>query len=94
MFYNLFEVFVLSVVQGISEFLPVSSSAHLFLISEIYQFNSQSLSLDVGLHLGSLLAIILYFKSELFNIFNDRKLLLLIVFGSLPLIIIDRKSVV
>ena len=88
MFYNLFEVFVLSVVQGISEFLPVSSSAHLFLISEIYQFNSQSLSLDVGLHLGSLLAIILYFKSELFNIFNDRKLLLLIVFGSLPLIII------
>lgn len=88
MLYNLFEVFVLSVVQGISEFLPVSSSAHLFLISEIYEFKSQSLSLDVSLHLGSLLAIILYFRKDLFNIFNDRKLLLLIFFGSLPLIIV------
>ncbi len=88
MLYNLFEVFVLSVVQGISEFLPVSSSAHLFLISEIYEFKSQSLSLDVSLHLGSLLAISLYFRKDLLNIFNDRKLLLLIVFGSLPLIIV------
>ena len=47
-------------MQGISEFLPISSSAHLFLVSEIYKFKSQSLLVDVGLHLGSLMAIIFY----------------------------------
>ena len=75
-------------VQGISEFLPVSSSAHLFLVSEIYEFKSQSLLMDIGLHLGSLLAIIFYFRNELKNITNNKSLFLLIVFGSLPLIIL------
>jgi undecaprenyl-diphosphatase len=75
-------------VQGISEFLPVSSSAHLFLVSEIYKFESQSLLVDVGLHLGSLLAIIFYFRNELKDIVNNKNLLFLMVFGSLPLIIL------
>jgi undecaprenyl-diphosphatase len=75
-------------VQGISEFLPVSSSAHLFLVSEIYKFESQSLLVDVGLHLGSLLAIIFYFRNELKDIVNNKNLLFLMVLGSLPLIIL------
>ena len=87
MFANFIEIFLLSVVQGISEFIPISSSAHLFLISEIYQFKSQALMLDIGLHLGSLLAIIFYFHKDLSNILNDKKLFILIVLGSLPLII-------
>ena len=87
MFANFIEVFLLSVVQGVSEFIPVSSSAHLFLISEIYQFKSQALMLDISLHLGSLLAIIFYFHKDLSNILNDKKLFLLIVLGSLPLIV-------
>ena len=85
---NFLEILILSIVQGISEFLPVSSSAHLFLVSEIYKFKSQSLLIDVGLHLGSLLAIIFYFKNELKKIFNNKNLLFLMVLGSLPLIIL------
>ena len=85
---NFLEILILSIVQGISEFLPVSSSAHLFLVSEIYKFESQSLLVDVGLHLGSLLAIIFYFRNELKDIVNNKNLLFLMVLGSLPLIIL------
>ncbi|MFL2894274.1 MAG: undecaprenyl-diphosphate phosphatase [Candidatus Pelagibacter sp.] len=85
---NFLEILILSIVQGISEFLPVSSSAHLFLVSEIYKFESQSLLVDVGLHLGSLLAIIFYFRNELKDIVNNKNLLFLMVIGSLPLIIL------
>ena len=85
---NFLEILILSIVQGISEFLPISSSAHLFLVSEIYKFKSQSLLVDVGLHLGSLLAIIFYFRNELKEIINNKNLLFLMVLGSLPLIIL------
>ena len=87
MFVNFFEIVILSIVQGISEFLPISSSAHLFIISEIYEFKSQALLIDIGLHLGSLLAIIFYFRNDLLNILNNKSLLLLIILGSIPLII-------
>ena len=85
---NFLEILILSLVQGISEFLPVSSSAHLFLVSEIYKFKSQSLLIDVGLHLGSLLAIIFYFRNELKEIVNNKNLFFLMVLGSLPVIIL------
>ena len=88
MFFDFFEIFLLSAIQGISEFIPVSSSAHLFLISDIYNFNVQSLLTDIGLHLGSLLAIITYFHSDLRNIFKNKNLLFLMIFGSVPVIII------
>ena len=87
MFQNFIEIFILSTVQGISEFLPISSSAHLILVSNFYNFRSSSLLIDVGLHFGSLLAIIFYFRRELFDLKNNRKLLILIAIGSLPLII-------
>ena len=85
---DFFEILLLSAIQGISEFIPVSSSAHLFLISDIYNFKVQSLLTDIGLHLGSLLAIITYFNSDLANIFKNKKLLLLVTFGSAPVIFI------
>jgi len=88
MILNFLEILILSTVQGISEFLPISSSAHLFLISEIYKFKSQSLLVDIGLHLGSLLAILFYFRNELKNITNNKSLLLLMFLGSLPLMIL------
>ena len=84
---NFLEIFILAAVQGISEFLPVSSSAHLFLISEIYEFKSQSLLIDISLHLGSLLAIIIYFRNELKDIIKNKNLFFLLVIGSLPLLI-------
>ena len=59
------ELILLSIVQGITEFLPISSSAHLILLSKYFNFINSNLTLDVSLHLGSLLAIILYFKEHL-----------------------------
>ena len=81
------EILVLSIIQGISEFIPVSSSAHLLLFSKIKEFNYSSLEIDVSLHLGSLLAIIIYFWKDIFSIYKNRKLLKLIIIGSIPLLI-------
>ena len=81
------EILILSAIQGISEFLPISSSAHLILVSNFYDFSSSSLFIDIGLHLGSLFAIIYYFKQDLLNLRNNQKLLVLILIGSIPLII-------
>ena len=85
---NLIEILILSLVQGISEFLPISSSAHLIIVSKLFEFESSSLIIDVGLHLGALLAIILFFKKELLDIKNNQKLILLIFLGTIPLIIV------
>jgi len=82
------EVLILAFVQGFSEFIPVSSSGHLIIISEIYNFNVGSLQLDISFHLGSLFAIIFYFRNDLLNITKNKNLFLLIILGSLPLIII------
>ena len=87
MFQDFIEILILSAIQGISEFLPISSSAHLILISKIYDFKTSSLLIDISLHLGSLLAIIVFFKKDLLNLHNNQKLLRLIIIGSIPLII-------
>jgi undecaprenyl-diphosphatase len=84
---NIIEIVILSLVQGVSEFLPISSSAHLIVVSTLYEFKSSSLLIDVSLHLGSLLAIIFFFRKELFNLKNNQKLLSLMIFGSIPLIL-------
>ena len=87
MFQNIIEVLILSAIQGISEFLPISSSAHLILVSSLYKFKSSSLLIDISLHLGSLVAIVYYFKEELLNINKNKRLISLIIIGSIPLII-------
>jgi undecaprenyl-diphosphatase len=85
---NIIEIVFLSIIQGISEFLPISSSAHLIVFSTLYEFKSSSLLIDVSLHLGSLLAIIFFFRRELLDMKNNQKLLLLIILGSIPLILV------
>ena len=82
------ETLILSIIQGISEFIPVSSSAHLLIISRLSDFNVSNLQLDISLHLGSLLAIILFFRKELINIINNKIIFLLIILGSIPLVIV------
>ena len=80
------EIFILSLIQGISEFLPVSSSAHLVLFSKYYELNNQNLLIDISLHLGSLIAIIFYFRKELFNFVQNKKFLIKIILGTIPII--------
>ena len=85
---DLFEILLLSLIQGVSEFLPISSAAHLILASNIYEFKNQSLLIDISLHLGSLLAILFYFRNEIFNLKNNLNLFYKIIVATLPLIII------
>tara|TARA_B100000614_G_C14506655_1_gene476849 strand:- start:139 stop:906 length:768 start_codon:yes stop_codon:yes gene_type:complete len=87
MFQDFIEILILSAIQGISEFLPISSSAHLILISNFYDFKTSSLLIDISLHLGSLFAIVFYFKKDLFDLKNNKRLLGLIIVGSIPLMI-------
>ena len=64
------EAILLAIIQGITEFLPISSSAHLILLSE-FMGSSQNLFYDVSLHLGTLIAVCLYFRSELMEIVHS-----------------------
>ena len=80
------EILILSIIQGISEFLPVSSAAHLVLVSKYYAFTNQSLLIDICLHLGSLIAIIFYFRNDLFNFIKNKKFLIKILIGTFPII--------
>ena len=82
------EASILAFVQGFSEFIPVSSSAHLIIVSKLYKFQISSLQLDMSLHLGSLFAIIFYFRDDLLNITKNKSLAILLILGSIPLIII------
>lgn len=59
------QVIVLAVVQGITEFLPISSSAHLILVPVLTDWEDQGLAFDVALHLGSLMAVLIYFRQDL-----------------------------
>ncbi len=59
------QVVVLAVVQGFTEFLPVSSSAHLILVPALTPWKDQGLAFDVALHMGSLLAVVVYFRREI-----------------------------
>ena len=62
------EVIILSIIQGITEFLPISSSAHLILPSAIFGWEDQGLAFDVAVHVGTLLAVMLYFRQDIANL--------------------------
>ena len=82
------EIFILSIIQGITEFLPISSSSHLILASKYFNFDNQSLSLDVSLHIGSFIAVIFYFKKDIFNFFKNKELFFKIIISSIPVMIV------
>ena len=61
---NVFQALVLGIVQGLSEFLPISSSAHLSLVPFIFGWQDPGLAFDVALHLGTLAAVLWYFRQQ------------------------------
>jgi undecaprenyl-diphosphatase len=68
---DFFDILTLSLIQGFTEFLPISSSAHLILAPKFFDFADQGLMFDVALHFGTLLAIVSYFWKDLTAIFGD-----------------------
>lgn len=62
------ETIILSIIQGITEFLPISSSAHLILLPQLTGYADQGLAFDIVLHLGTLTAIVLYYRKDIGNI--------------------------
>ena len=80
------EIFILSLIQGITEFLPISSSSHLILSSEYLNFENQNLSIDVSLHIGSFIAVIFYFYKDLIKFFENKFLFFKIFISSIPVI--------
>ena len=82
------EVIILSLVQGITEFLPVSSSSHLIIFSKFLEFQAQSLTIDISLHIGSFLAVIVYFSKDIISFAKNKLLFLKVILASLPIIFI------
>lgn len=99
---NLLQIFLLSALQGITEFLPVSSSGHLILFAKLTSFPDQGLALDVAVHVGSILAVMIYFSEDIWNIVKGlfktyfipnlrnpgARIFWLVFIGTLPIIII------
>jgi len=81
---TMIEIIILSIIQGVTEFLPVSSSSHLIIISEYLNFENQSLSIDVSLHIGSFIAVITYFRRDIINFIKNKELFFKIFLSSVP----------
>ena len=82
------EIFFLSLIQGVTEFLPVSSSSHLILTSKYLNFDNQSLSIDVSLHIGSFIAVLFYFKKDIRSFVDNKIIFFKILVSSLPVMIV------
>ena len=65
---DFFQVTFLAILQGLTEFLPISSSAHLILPSLLFSWSDQGLTFDVAVHVGTLVAVLLYFKSDIYRL--------------------------
>lgn len=97
---NLIFILLLAIVQGLTEFLPVSSSAHLILLRELFGIQDNALALDVAVHLGSLFAVIIYFHKDVLRLVHgtfdilrlrtktaDAKLVWLLALATIPVLI-------
>ncbi len=91
MFVEIHDV-ILGILQGLTEFLPVSSSAHLTIIPWLFGWKDQGLAFDVALHLGTLLALLIYYGKDWIAMLNsvfkggrkERRLLLFLIVASIP----------
>lgn len=68
---DLIHIIVLALVQGLSEFLPISSSAHLILVPQLFGWSDQGLAFDVATHFGTLTAVLWYFRKDIQPLFTD-----------------------
>ena len=81
------EIILLSLIQGVTEFLPISSSSHLIIFSNLTNYENQNLSIDVSLHIGSFLAVIIYFNKDIKNLIKNKKFFFKIFIASIPVML-------
>tara|TARA_Y100001935_G_C17185948_1_gene447595 strand:- start:130 stop:888 length:759 start_codon:yes stop_codon:yes gene_type:complete len=81
------EILFLSLIQGITEFLPISSSSHLIIFSEFSNFQEKDLSIDVSLHIGSFIAVVTYFHKDLKDFVKNKQLFFKIIVSSVPVML-------
>ena len=91
--------FILGIVQGLTEFLPISSSAHLLIPNLVFGTNDLGLAFDISVHVGSLLAVIYYFRDDILamtkslfqsnNLYIDERLLaVLLIIATIPIVFV------
>ena len=86
---SLFQTIVLSIIQAITEFLPISSSAHLLLPSKVLGWPDQGILFDITVHFATLLAVLIYFRDEFLKInFYLSRTFLYLVLSTLPIVLI------
>ena len=97
---SLEQIVILAIIQGITEFLPISSSGHLALVPLLTDWQDQGVVMDVALHFGSLFAVLIYFWRDMLNLMlgfvdlvtgktsNNRKLFLLLTISTIPVFIV------
>jgi undecaprenyl-diphosphatase len=80
------EVIILGIIQGITEFLPISSSGHLVIATHLFGLSDPQINLllVIFLHLGSFIAILISFYDEIMEMFANLKVLMLVVIGTIP----------
>ena len=83
------QVVILAVVQGVAEFLPISSSGHLVAVEALLGKHTESTELSVMLHFGTLLAILVFYRSRIVRLLNeDRRVIPLLILGTIPAAVI------
>jgi len=84
------EAFILGVIQGLTEFLPISSTGHLYLGRNLFGLNDAGLLLDTMLHIGTLIAVFIFYKKEFIKILKDPfgKLTWLLAIGTIPAVVV------
>ena len=80
------EIVVLSLIQGVTEFIPVSSSSHLIIISEFLKFTKENLLTNISLHIGSFIAVVIFFRNEINNFKKYKRIFFLILISSIPIL--------
>ncbi len=86
---DLIQIAILALVQGLTEFLPISSSGHLVLVPKLMGWQEHGLDLDAFLHLGTLAAVLVYFRNDLIDlVLHKRKLGLAIILATMPAVLL------
>ncbi|MCL1877885.1 MAG: undecaprenyl-diphosphatase, partial [Defluviitaleaceae bacterium] len=86
---SIFEALILGIVQGISEFLPISSSGHLVVLQRVFGMDEDMLTFDIFVHVGSLVAILVVFWRDVWELIKKPicKMNGLLIIGTIPMII-------